>query len=150
MSVKNLFLFVVLLNFYQEVFLQDIFVSNLDDKCLRCLCVASSNCDINFPCTDGFCGPYILSKPYYDDATKGRDMDPTKKAFEKCALDYTCAKKIVKYYVARFAKDCNKDGVTDCTDYAMINFNGGYGCELDLFRSAYGRQYAERYYNCSI
>lgn len=46
------------------------FVSNLDSKCLRCLCYAATNCNLGIGCIKGYCGPYKVSKIYWIDAGK--------------------------------------------------------------------------------
>lgn len=53
--------------------------------------------------------------------------------FQQC--DCTCV-------VIGLFKDCNRDGVTDCDDYAMLHFNLKDDCAPTLEGTNYGRRYA--------
>ncbi|KAF5280354.1 hypothetical protein FQR65_LT03163 [Abscondita terminalis] len=134
-----------------SAFAQDVFVSNLNDNCLRCLCYAASNCDLRSGCNNGHCGPYQLGYSYWKDAgtpTIAGSRPNSMRAFQTCALTLPCAQSTVKQYIARYGKDCNNDGVTDCDDFAMINYNGAFNCEDTLFSSFSGRVFWNRYVNC--
>ncbi|CAH2092727.1 unnamed protein product [Euphydryas editha] len=126
-----------------------IHVSNLNDSCLRCLCHVAG-CDISHGCTDGYCGPFYISRVYWVDAGKPTLPDDTserREAYEDCARDYNCSLKIVESYMARFGKDCNGDGVTNCFDYMMINHYGA-ACSTPLYTSPLGRQRLHLYQQC--
>uniref|UniRef100_A0A2A4JD13 lysozyme n=1 Tax=Heliothis virescens TaxID=7102 RepID=A0A2A4JD13_HELVI len=114
-------------------------------------------------CSDGYCGPFIISRVYWVDAGKPTlpDDDPERKeAFEDCAKDYHCSIKIIESYMANYGKDCNHDGVTDCFDYMMINYHGGRACSKPLLLTQSGRRWLKSYlesfedcakdYHCSI
>ncbi|KRT81214.1 hypothetical protein AMK59_6097, partial [Oryctes borbonicus] len=110
------------------------YVSNLTPKCLNCLCHAATGCDMRLGCVKGYCGPYKISRLFWIDG--GREVLPEDDAeragaFEDCALQPQCAQRIITNYLEKYARDCNSDGLTNCTDYLMINFNGGYQCSPD-------------------
>ncbi|KAJ0174827.1 hypothetical protein K1T71_009935 [Dendrolimus kikuchii] len=128
-------------------------IPNVTEACYRCLCHVSSGCDLNLQCSGGYCGPFNISRVYWADA--GKVVDPTddperNHAWEDCAIDYNCAKKIVGAYLQNFVRDCNGDGVIDCYDYMMLNGNGGYACTAPLNRSANGRIWLKRYEECKL
>ncbi|XP_045774325.1 lysozyme 2-like [Maniola jurtina] len=129
-----------------------IFIPNLNDTCLRCLCHVAG-CDLSHRCTDGYCGPFYISRIYWVDAGKPtlvNDTPDRKEAYEDCARDYDCSKHIVVGYMAKFGKDCNDDGVTDCFDYVMINHNGGWGCSAPLNSTSEGRRRLELFQQCRL
>lgn len=45
-------------------------LSNMDDRCIRCLCKAATQCNLTLGCTEGYCGPFKVSKIYWTDAGK--------------------------------------------------------------------------------
>ncbi|XP_065157864.1 uncharacterized protein [Atheta coriaria] len=146
-------LLLLLLVFSQFINIQtdEIYVANLTPQCMRCLCVAATNCDLTLGCKAGYCGPYKISRVYWIDA--GRHVmdedDPERAgAFQDCAINYQCAQRMVKNYMAKYGRDCNDDGVTDCTDFSMINFNGGWQCSPSLMRDSAGRNWTLRYNRC--
>ncbi|KAK9701282.1 Destabilase [Popillia japonica] len=130
---------------------EDIYVSNLNIRCMKCLCAASTGCPAEpLGCASGYCGPFQISKQYWLDAVKGTPLDTNDDAtYETCVNTYDCASKVVKYYIARFAKDCNSDGVTTCEDFLMINYNGGYNCGSSLYRNPSSMIYLKRFTNCT-
>ncbi|CAH0720503.1 unnamed protein product, partial [Brenthis ino] len=128
-----------------------VFLPNLSEACYKCLCYVSTRCDLSHECTKGYCGPYNISRVYWVDAgmvTLPHDDPERNHAWEDCARSFPCAKRIIEGYLAKFARDCNDDGVTDCYDYMMINGNGGYGCTAPLNRSANGQRWLRRYEEC--
>ncbi|GJQ85133.1 hypothetical protein Trydic_g9078 [Trypoxylus dichotomus] len=145
-------IFIILLFTHVESQLEeDIFVSNLTPGCMKCLCAASSGCPLQpLGCDSGYCGPFQISKAYWMDAVKGTPLATTDdKVFQDCVNVYKCASQVVTYYIARYARDCNKDGVVTCEDFLMINHNGGYECEKPLDRNPVGIGYLRRYMNCT-
>ncbi|KAG8231370.1 hypothetical protein J437_LFUL008918 [Ladona fulva] len=124
-----------------------VFISNLSDSCLHCLCMAATSCN-STGCKEGYCGPFYISNVYWSDADKPvlPEDDPVRSgAYQDCANNYNCAKRIVERYMAKFGRDCNGDLITNCDDYALIHFNGGYGCETSIE----GTGYHSRYKACS-
>ncbi|GBP29516.1 hypothetical protein EVAR_93313_1 [Eumeta japonica] len=128
-------------------------------------------------CTEGYCGPFWISRVYWVDAGMPTlpDDDRSRKevstqrlleysmttlwavplikdvnisAYEDCARDYHCSLTIIESYMARFGKDCNGDGVTDCYDYMMINHHGGRACSEPLFLSELGRRRLALFRQC--
>ncbi|XP_063829396.1 lysozyme-like [Ostrinia nubilalis] len=129
-----------------------VYITNLSGACLRCLCHVAG-CDMSHGCTDGYCGPFYISRVYWVDAgrpTLPEDNPDRVEAFEDCAKDYYCSIKIVENYMARFGKDCNKDGVTDCFDYMMINYHGGRACTGPLFLTMHGLRWLNKYKQCKL
>ncbi|KAI4469595.1 destabilase-related [Holotrichia oblita] len=54
----------------------DIYVSNLNVRCMKCLCAASTGCPVEpLGCASGYCGPFQISKQYWLDAVKGTPLD---------------------------------------------------------------------------
>lgn len=83
------------------------YVSNLDGQCMRCLCHASTVCNVTFGCSQGYCGPYYLYRDYWNDAGRLvlRDDDADRdRAFVDCAEDLSCAQKVVVSYMAKWAR----------------------------------------------
>ncbi|XP_054268441.1 lysozyme 2-like isoform X2 [Macrosteles quadrilineatus] len=122
-----------------------VFVSNLTPICLRCLCHAASSCNQTLGCIDGFCGPFQINRLYWRDAGHyvPPEDDPSREnAFLDCAMDYTCAQHILEEYFIRYGSDCNRDGVTDCDDYAMLHFNLKEDCRSSLDGTNFGRRYS--------
>ncbi|CAG9130628.1 unnamed protein product [Plutella xylostella] len=129
-----------------------VFISNLNETCFRCLCHVTG-CDLAATCGGGYCGPFYISRLYWIDAGKVtlENDDPERdEAYSDCARNYYCSIKIVEAYMAKYGKDCNGDGVTDCYDYMMINHNGGHGCTTPLSRSASGRRQLQLFKQCKF
>ncbi|XP_067011534.2 uncharacterized protein [Anabrus simplex] len=123
-----------------------VFVPNLHQACMRCLCVAASGCNLNRGCDDGYCGPFTLSRLYWLDAGQPvlpEDNPAREQSFENCAQDYDCAKRVVRAYMSKFKQDCNEDGSVNCDDFAMIHYNGGYKCGTNLTN-----EFGRKYFNC--
>ncbi|XP_046969725.1 lysozyme 2-like [Vanessa cardui] len=126
-----------------------IYISNLNDACLRCLCHVSG-CDLSHGCSGGYCGPFYISRVYWVDAGKPTlpdDSPERNEAYEDCARDYYCSQKIVQGYMAKFGKDCNGDGVTNCFDYMMINHHGP-SCSAPLHTTQLGRRRLQLFNQC--
>ncbi|CAG5033420.1 unnamed protein product [Parnassius apollo] len=111
--------------FYFFGFVTGVRISNLNDSCIRCLCYVAG-CDLSHGCSQGYCGPFYISRVYWVDAGKPtlpEDNPERKEAFEDCARDYHCSVKIVENYMARFGKFANDFEFDDfCTNmrYDMI------------------------------
>ncbi|XP_069189563.1 invertebrate-type lysozyme-like isoform X1 [Procambarus clarkii] len=127
---------------------------------MGCLCEASTSCNATSPCHTPpgggyFCGPFLISFPYWTDAGKPvlKGDDPNVKgAFENCVLDLYCAAKTVRQYMKKFASggagvsaDCNGDGVVNCVDFAYMHMLGGFGCHDS---SMLGTAFFKRFDNC--
>ena len=64
------------------------------------------------------CGPYQLSYNYWSQGgRKGPD-------FGSCVTFKYCAENTIRSYMRKHGSDCNRDGVIDCTDYALIHVLG--------------------------
>ncbi|XP_013200891.1 lysozyme 1 isoform X2 [Amyelois transitella] len=127
-------------------------ISNLNEACFRCLCHVVG-CDMSHGCSGGYCGPFYISRVYWVDAGKPTlpDDDANRtEAFQDCARDYYCSIRIVESYMAKFGKDCNNDGVTNCYDYMMINYHGGAACSMPLYLTVGGLRWLDRYKQCKF
>ncbi|KYB26180.1 invertebrate-type lysozyme 3 [Tribolium castaneum] len=139
--------------FFCQVLAQErLQIVNLDAQCFRCLCYAATKCNLTLGCDGGYCGPYKISKIYWKDAGEVILPDDEREragAYEDCAISYQCAQRVVLNYIAKYGRDCNDDGVTNCDDFTMINFNGGYQCKATLSRNEAGQSWLERYRLCN-
>ncbi|XP_013113278.2 uncharacterized protein LOC106091336 [Stomoxys calcitrans] len=109
----------------------------LNDSCLRCLCKTLNECR---PVTCSLydpCGIYGISISYWMDGGQQLTMDnfndfdeedPEKIDYLRCANDDRCAADTVRGYIKRFQRDCNNDGVIDCTDHIALHILGPTGC----------------------
>ncbi|KAL1117672.1 hypothetical protein AAG570_003987, partial [Ranatra chinensis] len=121
-------------------------VEPVTEFCLGCICEAVSNCNRSATCNGDVCGIFRITWAYWSDAGKPTltyDDPNDPGAYGRCTNDPVCAAKAVTNYMAKFAQDCNNDGVINCYDYAAIHRLGGYGCrnQLDL-------PYYNRFVNC--
>jgi Destabilase len=55
-------------------------------------------------------------------------------AFESCVCDYKCATDSITGYMAKYAFDCNQDGIINCEDYMHIHKRGGVDCEQSAIK----------------
>ncbi|GBM09980.1 hypothetical protein AVEN_86848-1 [Araneus ventricosus] len=126
-------------------------VPEIDQRCMECLCQASSNCDESLKCHNAggdayFCGPYVISWAYWHDGgrpgDKGRAHD-----FETCLNNKTCAEKAVRGYMRKYGRDCDRSGAIDCFDFARIHKLGFGQCSSD---SILDTDYWEKFEICYI
>lgn len=83
------------------------FLPELTPTCLGCICEATSNCNLTIGCLGRLCGPFLISKEYWEDA--GRpvlylDHPARKGAHETCLNDPYCAAATMMQYVTRYAQ----------------------------------------------
>lgn len=126
------------------------------DKCLNCICLASSLCsDAQLKCdSSGECGAYKLSFTYWADAgalsphsnsSRFDDEDDflssssisllaQPRDFELCATNKDCARRSVKNYFLKHAMDCNNDAKIDCLDMAAVHRAGSAECSADWLK----------------
>ncbi|CAG7833069.1 unnamed protein product [Allacma fusca] len=117
--------------------------AQLSDRCLGCICQASTKCKKDIGCTAaGVCGPLLISWPFWADAGKYviKGTSPSSSnAYSDCATDLYCAAETVKAYMEKYEKDCNGDGVINCEDYARIHKLGPSNCgDASFFTTEYG------------
>lgn len=139
--------------YWSWFFFAEIYLSNLNASCIRCLCESLTNCDVTRGCQNQYCGPFSISRIYWADAGKVTfpdDNENRENAFSDCARDYNCASKIITNYMIKYAKDCNNDGVVDCLDYSLIHVNGYPSCHLNLSSAAHGKEFFNRYQRCKL
>ncbi|KDR06499.1 uncharacterized protein LOC110840589 isoform X2 [Zootermopsis nevadensis] len=110
------------------------------ELCMGCICEATSNCNLTFHCTRGFCGPFLISQLYWKEA--GRPVIPgdhqnKKGAYIRCVTEPYCAAATVRHYLARYAQDCNGNGNIDCDDFARIHYMGGRQCTISMENLGY-------------
>ncbi|CAG2108311.1 unnamed protein product, partial [Medioppia subpectinata] len=132
-------------------FIKDVKTQEVTQRCLQCICKASSGCKLNTKCHNSgtnayFCGPYQISWAYWSDAGKpgntGRSDD-----FEHCLNDKNCAEVTVRGYMSKWATDCNNDGVVDCLDFAAIHKAGASSCNQQWL---YNSQYWNVFRQCQL
>ncbi|XP_022236369.1 lysozyme-like [Limulus polyphemus] len=104
----------------------------VSQKCLDCLCEASSGCALSTQCHNEaenyFCGPYLITYSYWSEGgSPGKDPN-NPQDFEVCLKDRTCAEKAVVGYMKKWGKDCDNDGNITCYDFARIHKAGPIGC----------------------
>jgi len=108
-------------------------INPMSESCLACICQASTNCNLTTRCISNnkFCGPFLISKPYWIDAgqlTIKFDQASRDGAFTACATDPICSAQTVRTYMQRFQTDCNNDGSIDCDDMGRIHLMGPDDC----------------------
>ncbi|XP_011868864.1 PREDICTED: lysozyme-like [Vollenhovia emeryi] len=110
--------------------------------CLECICLVTSECDINVGCNGPVCGPFYITKQYWTDADKpalsdkpaDEDEDQT---YRNCANNVYCAARVLQNYMSKFAKDCTGNGVIDCEDYVRLHRFGASGCAVNSLHNVY-------------
>ncbi|UXI23168.1 uncharacterized protein NH340_JMT09111 [Sarcoptes scabiei] len=125
---------------YGDRFAIESILSN--DNCFRCICAASSNCQINSRCRtiepDKYlCGPFRLTEIYWKQINQsGKNSNPF--AFELCANDLQCSIKIVKQYMRKYLQRCNlyelllnspRTVLDQCSLISLIHYQSIYGFE---------------------
>ncbi|XP_014259832.1 uncharacterized protein LOC106672709 [Cimex lectularius] len=104
----------------------------IDDVCLQCICEGASGCNRKADnCFENLCGRFRMTRLFWRDAgmpTLDTDTPRKRGAFVNCALDVNCSRRTVISYVNKYARDCNKDGLISCLDYAAIHQLGPVGC----------------------
>ncbi|XP_021948031.1 lysozyme [Folsomia candida] len=108
-------------------------INPMTESCLACICQASTNCNLTTRCisSDKYCGPFLISKPYWLDAgqlTIKFDEPSRDGAFFACATDPICAAQTVRTYMLRYQTDCNNDGIIDCDDMGRTHLMGADDC----------------------
>lgn len=100
------------------------YVTGLSNQCLRCICEASTGCDLRQRCNGQFCGPFLLSWPYWQDSGS---PGPN---FLSCANNFHCAQSAVRAYMRKHAQDCDRNGRLTCEDFAAVHQLGGASCAV--------------------
>jgi len=122
----------------------------VSDKCLGCICEASTNCEQNHGCTEaGVCGPMLISWPFWADAGKYviKGTSPNdKNAYSDCANDLYCSGATVRGYMAKYKKDCNGDGRIDCEDFARLHKLGYQSCDGSAITQS---EYYSKFKSCA-
>ena len=93
------------------------------DDCLDCICQVETECNENFGCQGGYCGPYRISHAYYIDC----EVDGG--GYEACTNNKTCSEACIQNYMKRYAQSCVGDfRKPTCQDFARIHRYGINGC----------------------
>lgn len=105
----------------------------VDDSCLKCICLASTDCK-PLAChvagaSQYFCGAYLISWAYWADAGRPGDDTTNPYAFEACLTNGECAERTIRQYMAKHGKDCTGDNQITCADIARIHKAGPSGCQ---------------------
>ena len=123
----------------------------LTDDCLRCICLASSECDPAVRChsvgpIDYYCGPYQVSRRYWYEAGSPNKNPDNPFDFEDCVNDIYCAIRTVKNYLKKNLRDCTKDQRITCEDFALIHKSGPNNCRKSWVR---GTQFWQDFTKCA-
>ncbi|XP_046675156.1 lysozyme-like [Homalodisca vitripennis] len=97
----------------------------VSDKCLYCLCVANTNCNLGTGCTKDepqVCGPQAITKLYWIDCGELED------SYESCTNNLYCANECIENYMQRYKRDCDGNSEINCLDFAAIHRLGPSGC----------------------
>lgn len=121
---------------------------DVTNNCIGCICEASTRCNATMGCihNGALCGPFLISRAFWVDAgqcVQPGDSPSDAQAFVRCATDLKCASRIIRSYIAAFAKDCNGDQLVTCDDYVMLHKNGGWNCGRSLAGSEFWNIYSE-------
>ncbi|XP_069675917.1 invertebrate-type lysozyme 6-like [Periplaneta americana] len=116
------------------------------EVCMGCICEATTNCNLTIGCTRGLCGPFLVSRIYWDEA--GRPVLPgdhpsNRGAYHRCVTEPYCAATAVRRYLGKYAQDCDKNGRVDCDDYAKIHYMGGRQCRANMQHLGYYKVFRE-------
>ncbi|XP_046407289.1 uncharacterized protein LOC124171917 isoform X2 [Ischnura elegans] len=120
--------------------LLSLYITNLNDACLECICQGPTSCNLTYGCSQGYCGPFYISRIYWIDADKPvlpQDDPEREGAYQDCSSNYGCAKRIVERYMAKYGRDCNGDQRTTCEDYGIIHYTGGVRCDASIKGTGY-------------
>ncbi|XP_054154180.1 uncharacterized protein LOC128952764 [Oppia nitens] len=113
--------------------------ASVDDRCLDCICQASSDCDLNKQCEGSYCGPYLISWAYWADAGQpGGD-------YATCANNRACAENTVRGYMSKWQSDCDGNGYIDCDDFVRIHRSGPHSCNAESIQTT---DYWKSYQSC--
>ncbi|XP_037074741.1 lysozyme 1-like [Pollicipes pollicipes] len=104
-------------------------------ECLGCMCEASSNCDVGFGCVGDLCGPFKITRGYFLDSELHKEPAFAFQTYESCTRDPFCSAAVIRKYMAKYPRDCNKDGRRTCTDFAMLHQTGPGGCDANRLAS---------------
>ncbi|EEB11660.1 conserved hypothetical protein [Pediculus humanus corporis] len=137
--------------FFGERLYDDLFIPDLTSACLGCICEATTNCNLTIGCSGDLCGPFFISKDYWEDSGSPvlyGDHPSRKGAYKTCVNDPYCAATTLKQYIFKYAQDCNGNGYLDCDDYARIHYLGGRQCSLPIYHYGYYKVF--RYCQISV
>lgn len=99
-------------------------------------------------CSDaGVCGPFLITWGFWADAGKpalrGTKVDDPE-AYKSCVTDMFCASETIRSYSRIFGKDCNSDGVIDCSDFVRIHKFGPGACNSPvIFDTPFFKEYSK-------
>ena len=88
------------------ILISEIHLRNLDHKCIKCLCVASSSCQVDIGCADGFCGPFQMSVAYYLDAIQNTDLPTSEEGIPPLRNFKNICRYLHVDYCCRICKMC--------------------------------------------
>lgn len=126
---------------------------SITSECFECICEASTSCNLNSRCQTSDvrhtrCGLFLISYDQWLETGLSRqlvtreallrDAAADERAFYECVTDRSCGESLIKLYMERNLKDCDKDGRIDCYDVAAIHQGGLANCNGEsLLESQY-------------
>ncbi|ROT76238.1 lysozyme [Penaeus vannamei] len=102
-------------------------VAELEDSCLACMCyVSSDGCVMpdevcRTTSWSEVCGPWAVTKPYWEDAHKPGGE------FYTCMGDWDCNEQTVRAYLDRYVSN----PYASCETYARTHYGGPWGMNED-------------------
>lgn len=115
----------------------------ITSECFECICEASTSCNANSRCQTSDvrhtrCGMFLisydqwlesgLSRQLVSREALARDAAADERAFYECVTERECAERLLAIYMARQARDCDRDGRLTCYDVAALHQAGPEQC----------------------
>ncbi|XP_076326140.1 lysozyme 2-like [Tachypleus tridentatus] len=118
----------------------------VSDECLKCICQASTKCNLSQGCNTN-CGPYLISFAYWKDAgLPGKTKNYVDyNDFVACVTNVQCAKQTIRGYMKNWARNCVKNREINCNDVARIHKTGRVGCHGTWYK---GTDYWKLFKQC--
>jgi len=89
----------------------------IKENCLACMC-ARNDCNerANKAPTDGVCGPFYISEPYFDLS------QTTDQPYLPCTQGMKCSQQVVCNFMALYAAVCTAPAAPTCADFAGMHW----------------------------
>ena len=115
-------------------------------KCIGCICEASSECNTQLGCENGFCGPFRISNAFFIDSEIAKEPNFAQYNFQSCTLDPFCSAAAIRKYMAKYPRDCDNNQQQTCADFALVHKLGPDGCTNT--QRVYDSEYWRRFTAC--